>query len=83
MVPADHGRVTNATGGYVPDDAGAEPDRIVVVCWDGRTRLWTVPLDDEAGGTILMLPADLSQPPDTTRTRITPKPEKSEHPGDE
>jgi hypothetical protein len=82
VVPSEYGRVTNATGGYVPDSAGAEPGRIVVVCWDGRTRLWTVPLDGQVGGVVLEIPAmERGQVSDRTRTRIVPRPEKIGQPG--
>jgi hypothetical protein len=38
---------TNATTGYVADRATGIAVDFVVVCWDGRTRHWHLPLDKE------------------------------------
>lgn len=84
VVPSEFGRMTNATSGYVLDEHGAVPVQIVVVCWDGETKVWDLRLDGEAGGVTLEIgAANPSEAPDKTRTRIVPHPEPREHPGGE
>lgn len=70
LVTDGGGLLTNATGGYVLDRGAAELSKLVVVCWDGPSRLWRVDLDaGKADGVMVELPAQPYTPP-TRRTRV-------------
>jgi hypothetical protein len=49
LIQGDDLDLTNATSGYVLDEAGAEPLHIVVTCWSGSTNHWTLDLDTDMG----------------------------------
>lgn len=67
---------TNATGGYVLDPLTTMPLYIVAVCWNGRQRLWEIPLEDVEDGQVdgsVTVPLDVgpaSPSEKPTRTRI-------------
>jgi hypothetical protein len=80
LIPAETGRTTNATSGYVPDALSGSLTSLVVVCWNGRNRLWAVSLDEEqgeAGGPVVEIPAEPAVPR-APRTKIVKPSERKQ-----
>jgi len=72
---------TNATSGYVLDSAAAAPVKLVVVCWEGKQKVWEVDLDapESGSGQIVEIPA--APAPPQRRTKVVKTVETSETEG--
>ena len=66
---------TKATAGYTLDALNALPTRLVVVCWEGSDRLWTVDLDEGEEGIVYEIDAEPKDASSSAQTRTRVKDE--------